>query len=244
MNAWVAGATGYTGQEVVRLLTQRGVATWAHIRPGSSSLQKMGPQFEGQGAHVDSTPWDVDALAKRLKEAQIDVVFFLIGTTKKRMKQLAAKGADPAQASYEAIDYGLGKVLLDAALASSGQTPSAKPKYIYLSSMGVGPKAMGEYLSVRWRLEQTIRSSGLQHVIARPGIITGEDRDESRPMEHLGGKVSNALFKGLGALGAQTLEKRYRATDATELATALVNAALDDELLAHTLEAEQLKYDS
>lgn len=236
MKAFVAGATGYTGQEVVRLLTARGVETIAHIRPGSSSLETYGPRFESLGATVNTTEWSLDAMTAQLNASAPDVVFFLIGTTKKRMKLLAEKGEDSTKASYEAVDYGLGKILLDAALAADTQ-----PKYIYLSAMGVGPNAIGDYMKVRWRLEQDVRNSGIQHVIARPGIITGEDRDDNRPLEVLGGKLSNAVFKGLGALGATTLEKRYRATDAEELATALVSAALNESMVAVTLEAEELK---
>ena len=47
--AFVAGATGYTGREVVRLLAERGVRTLAHVRPDSSS-SAAGRDLEGRRA--------------------------------------------------------------------------------------------------------------------------------------------------------------------------------------------------
>ena len=43
--AFVAGATGYTGREVVRLLAERGIETYAHIRPDSKSRARFEQQF-------------------------------------------------------------------------------------------------------------------------------------------------------------------------------------------------------
>jgi len=37
--AWIAGATGYTGREVVRHASLSGQAVYAHIRPDSPSAQ-------------------------------------------------------------------------------------------------------------------------------------------------------------------------------------------------------------
>ena len=38
--AFVAGATGFTGREVVRLLVERGVPAVAHVRPDSPRLEE------------------------------------------------------------------------------------------------------------------------------------------------------------------------------------------------------------
>ena len=56
--AFVAGATGYTGREVVRLLSGRGVRTVAHVRPDSPRVEEWRRRFETEGAAVDVTPWD------------------------------------------------------------------------------------------------------------------------------------------------------------------------------------------
>ena len=173
--AFIAGATGYTGKALVRELLSRGVDVHAHIRPGSSSLPDAKHAFEEQGAHVDLTPWEADEMAATLGELQPTHVFFVIGTTKKRMKQ------EPGDSSYEAVDYGLAKLLLDACSACESE-----PVFVYLSAQGVSEGASTAYYRARWRAEEAVRDSGLSYVIARPGFISGSDRDESRPMERLG----------------------------------------------------------
>ena len=50
--AFVAGATGYTGREVVRVLLERGVRTVAHVRPDSPHVDEWRSRFEAQGAAV------------------------------------------------------------------------------------------------------------------------------------------------------------------------------------------------
>ena len=234
----VTGATGFTGQQVVRLLCQQdGVEVIAHVRPGSKSLDTWRETFEQWGASVDTTPWDVDTLTRTISQREPDVVLYLIGTTKKRMKQLIKGGADPSAVGYEAIDYGLAHCLLQSILASTIPTP---PKFVYLSAMGVGPASVGEYMRVRWRFEEELRQSGVPYVIARPGLITGQ-REQKRPVEHLAGQASGVVLGALGKLGAKKIAKRYRPTDDKELADALVRASLDTSLIATTLESEDLK---
>ena len=80
-------------------------------------------------------------------------------------------------------------------------------------------------MKARWQAEQSILSSALHAVIARPAFISGEDREEDRLGERLGAVVSDTILKGLGALGAKKLEKTYRSMDADELATALLDLA-------------------
>ena len=55
--AFVGGATGHTGREVVRQLCERGVETIAHVRPNSSKLNDWLNRFEGWGASVDTSAW-------------------------------------------------------------------------------------------------------------------------------------------------------------------------------------------
>lgn len=234
----VTGATGFTGQQVVRLLcAQDGIEVTAHVRPDSSGLQAWRTEFEGLGAQVNTTSWDVDAFTRTISQSEPDVVLFLIGTTKKRMKQLSKAGKNSDMASYEAIDYGLAHCLLESIIASTIPRP---PKLVYLSAMGVGPTSPGAYMKVRWRFEEELRQSGVPHVIARPGLITGA-REQKRPLEHLAGQASGAVLGVLGRLGAKQLNRRYRPTDDKELARALVRASLDTTMVATILESEELK---
>lgn len=239
MRAFIAGATGYTGQQVVRLWVEGGHEAFAHVRASSSSESASKAELEAQGAQVLVTKWEPDAIKAALDEAQPEVVFFLIGTTKARMSALKAQGKAPEMASYEAIDYGLAAMLLKACQQSA---PAAR--FVYLSAMGVSAHAPGEYMKVRWRFEQELRASGQPFVIARPGLITGPDREEERSMERVSGVVSGALVSGLSLFGADKLARQYRPTDAAELARALVKAGLEPQAQGMTLEAAALKDDS
>ncbi len=242
MKAFVAGSTGYTGQRVVEELLANGVETIAHIRPGSSRRDDLGAAFEEQGASVDLTPWEPEAMRETLERLSPQLVFCLIGTTKARQKELEARGGDGANATYEAVDYGLTKLLVDACAAIEG---APAPRFVYLSSMGVGPNGLNAYMKARYKAEQAVQGSGVPYTIARPGIITGEDRDESRPLEQWSGKINDAVFGVVKALGGDSLARRYRSTDAAELARALVRLAREHSQSEETrhviVEAQDLK---
>ena len=87
--AFVAGATGYVGEEVVRNLISLGFKTIAHIRPDSFRLEKKKAYFEKLGATVVTTPWELEAMTHTLKAIRPDAVYCLVGTTRARMKQVA-----------------------------------------------------------------------------------------------------------------------------------------------------------
>jgi len=241
MKAFVAGATGYTGQRVVETLIEQGVETIAHIRPGSSRMKDLGPVFDEQGAAVDQTPWEPEAMRETLERLSPQLVFCLIGTTKARKKELEASGGDGANATYEAVDYGLTKLLVDACVASVEGSSQEPPRFVYLSSMGVSPNGLNAYMQARYKAEQAVLQSGAPYTIARPGIITGDDRDDSRPLEQWGGKINDAVFGVVRALGGRELAKKYRSTDAAELARALVRLALDEGASHSIVEAQDLK---
>ena len=227
--AIVFGATGYTGREVVRILAEQGVETIAHVRPDSSRGEEWRERFESQSARVDRSPWELSALESLLGEEAPDGVFFLIGTTRKRDQ------ASEADESYEAIDYGLCQLVVDACV-SSGQAPL----FVYLSAMGVRPGSPSAYYKARWKAEEAVRGSGLPAILARPGMITGPGRDDPRPLERLGGALADVAAGGLRLLGAKRTADRWASTDNTELATALVGLYLGGEARG-AVEAEDLK---
>jgi uncharacterized protein YbjT (DUF2867 family) len=209
-SAFVAGATGYTGRSLVDELCTRGVRTTAHVRPDSRRLQHWQQLFAAAGATVDSAPWTEAALAGALRLQQPDFVFAMLGTTRKRARAARSSGGDD---SYESVDYGLTSLLLTATLQAA---PEAH--FVYLSAIGVGPRARGGYLRVRWRMEQELRGSGIRHTIIRPAIITGADRDESRPLERAAAVATDALLALVGMLGGRRIQHRYRSRTGAELA--------------------------
>lgn len=210
--AFVAGATGYVGREVVAELTAAGHRAIAHVRPDSSQLDAWRERFD----EVDTTTWDTGAMAARLAELAPTVVFALIGTTRKRAR---AEGIDGDR--YDAIDYGLTELLYRAAEVVPGA-----PRFVYLSAAGVSQNSSSAYMKARWRAEELIRAGPLPYIIARPSIITGPDRDDSRPGERFAAVTGDAVLALAGALGAKKLRSRYRSTDATTLAASLVKLAL------------------
>jgi nucleoside-diphosphate-sugar epimerase len=231
--AYVAGATGYTGRAVVRMLVESGVETHAHVRPDSQNLESWRQRFTEIGAQVDTTAWDLQALTHRLAELGPEMVFGCLGTTKKRIGRDAAEGKT---SSYALVDYGMTVMLHSAA-----QACGTNPRFVYLSSAGSKPGGQGSYLGARWAVEQVLIQSSLPYTIARPSFITGADRDDNRPAERIGATVSDSLLSLIAALGAKGLRERYRSTTNTALGKALVRLAFDPDAACQIVESEGLR---
>ncbi|HEU0032201.1 MAG TPA: NAD(P)H-binding protein [Kofleriaceae bacterium] len=209
--AFVLGATGFVGREVVRQLCVRGTKAVAHVRPDSSKLDDWRARFGELGAEVDATPWDTAQLAATLRARRPAQLYILIGTTRGKAKADRVTGD-----IYEQIDLGLTKLAVDAARASE-----VRPRVVYLSSIGADATARSAYLRARGKAEDAVRSSGLPWVIARPSFITGE-RDESRIGERGAALIGDGLLAVAGVLGGKTLRARYRSTTPDILASALI----------------------
>nr|HEX4314546.1 NAD(P)H-binding protein [Kofleriaceae bacterium] len=210
--AFVLGATGFVGREVVRQLAVRGGTPIAHVRP--ESVDTWRPKLAALGAEVVATTWEVGELAAALRSAAPAQLYVLIGTTRSRAK---ADGVDGD--IYERIDFGLTRLAVDAARASE-----VRPRICYLSSVGADAGARGAYLKARGKAEDAVRGSGLPWVIARPSIITG-DRDDSRTGERTAAVVGDGLLAVAGVLGGKGLRDRYRSTTPDVLASALIRLA-------------------
>ncbi len=224
--SFVAGATGFVGRHLVAQLAARGRRTVAHVRPDSSELERWRARFAAAGAETDATPWRVEAMAERLGELRPGVIYICIGTTRKR----AGKDAPEAKkiSPYERVDYGLTKVMVEAAQQASSKHAGYRPRLVYLSSVGADAKARTAYLSWRGKAEDVVRGSGLPWALAQPSVITeagdGPDaaRDDRRPAERAAAVVGDALLGVLGVLGARKLRAHYRSTTPDVLAAALI----------------------
>jgi uncharacterized protein YbjT (DUF2867 family) len=215
--AFVAGATGYTGREVVAELRQRGVETVAHVRPGSSSFDAWSARFATIGASVDATPWGAVAIAATIARLRPDFLFALLGTTRHRAAQESLE--DP----YERIDYGLTDQLRRGAEAAGAGT-----RFIYLSAIGADERSRNKYVAVRGRMERELREGTLPYLIARPAFVSGEDREESRPTERAFAVATDAVLGGLAAVGIHGPRDHYGTLTGRELARAMVELALND----------------
>ena len=234
MTAFVAGATGYTGQQVVRWCCAQNLRTIAHVRVDSPRQAEWRDRFRSLGAEVSHTAWDLEAMTETLKDAAPTIVFALLGTTNRR-RRAAARAGGPAE-TYQTIDYDLTMVLLEAA-----QRCDSQPCFVYLSSMGVTPTSRNGYLQVRARIEDQLRQGPLPYVIARPAFITGADREERRLAERLAAWAGDGALALAGALGQREMAARYSSLSATELGKALVSLALDPAARDTVQEADALR---
>ncbi|NUN12289.1 MAG: NAD(P)H-binding protein [Myxococcales bacterium] len=234
--AFVFGATGHVGRRIVEQLAASKTEVLAHIRPDSPRLMEWVQRFRDTGALPDSTPFELAALAKRFELVRPQVVFCTIGTTRTRMKLAAERGENEEHQSYEEVDFGLTKLLVDALIQADH-----KARFVYLSSAGTSEGAFGAYLQTRWRAEQVIKNSGLPYTLARASIIRGPDRDDKRPLEELGATASDFLLQVAALVGGKTIRNRYRSHDPGELAKAMIRIGYDPECENKVIEADELR---
>jgi uncharacterized protein YbjT (DUF2867 family) len=232
VTAFVAGASGYTGRSVVQVLRERGVRTFAHVRPDSPRLADWQRRFAELEAAVDTTPWEEASLRVTLARIRPSLVFALLGTTARRSRRARMQGRNE---SYDAVDYGLSVLLLRAAIASG-----AHPRFVYLSAIGAAARTRSAYMAVRWRVEEEIRRSGLPWLIARPSFITGADRDESRPLERVGAALADAALLFGALFGGGALRARYRPVTGDVLARGLVALALRPDTAGRVVGTEHI----
>ncbi len=222
--ALVFGSTGYTGNYLVQRLIERGIDTYAHMRPGSSKGHALTTAFEGLGGKVCSEPWVEESIRDLVESVQPTLVFAVLGTTRSRMKALRKSGGNPDAASYESVDYGL-----TAMVHRACEALETLPRFIYLSSMGVKKGTRMPYLVVRWKMEQELRAGRGPWTIIRPGFITGSDREEFRFGERAGAMVSDGLLALTGWMGGRRVRQKYRSIGGDELAAGMIRWALSEE---------------
>ncbi|MEC7947412.1 MAG: NAD(P)H-binding protein [Myxococcota bacterium] len=230
---FIAGATGYTGQALVRTAREAGHTVVAHVRPGSTSGDRLVPVFESLGAIVDRTPWEPTPLAATLAVHAPDTIFSLLGTTRARSKAAAARGET---ATYESVDRDL-TLMLHA--AASGSSPA--PRFVFLSSIGAERPGRNRYLRARGEVEAALAAGSLPWTSARPSFITGPDRDEVRHGERIGAMLFDGGLRMLSAVGIQGPQARYGPMDATTLARALLRIAADPSTADQVVEAAALR---
>ncbi|MGB0645570.1 MAG: hypothetical protein ACPGQS_00270 [Bradymonadia bacterium] len=212
-NAWVFGASGLTGREVVNALRIAGVATHAHLRPNSSSASHVIPIFEKIGADVQTFEWHADAIHQAFEENAPTVVFLTLGTTRSKAK-VDGQG-------HRAVDYRLTKMVLDVIRSDHLST-----EIIYLSAVrGLGA-SLSDYFKIRCELEAELAAFDNPVMIAQPALITG-DRLDSRPWERRAALATNMGLDLLASMGLKAIDRRYRSVSGQTLGCGLVQLWLE-----------------
>ena len=151
MRILVTGGTGFVGPHVVRALRDGGHDVRALVRePGrGASLEALGVEL----AVGDVT----DAASLGAAVAGCEVVVHLVAI-------LNGKPADFDRVMTQAT-----RDLVDAAQAARVR------RFVLMSALGTSDatKELVPYYGAKWAMEQTVRESGIEHVIFRPSFVFG-----------------------------------------------------------------------
>lgn len=156
----LAGATGGTGQHIVRKLLDQGY----HIRAFVRDLDKAKTLF---GDHVELFAGDIrDAESVEKAMRGVDYVFSAIGAR-------TQDDADPNSGQF--VDYQGTKYLVDSAKKQGVK------QFVMVSTAGLSAsvyKTGGEVRPIlRWKekAEEVLRTSGIPYTIVRPGGLSDDE---------------------------------------------------------------------
>lgn len=174
MKAFVAGATGATGQIIVRKLIQRGVPVRALVRDPVAARQQL---------PIEAELIQADLLDRKALSQAIDSCSLLLSATGAR------PSLDPT-GPYK-VDYLGSRNLVDAAKEMGVE------HFVMVSSLCVSK--LFHPLNLFWlvlywkkQAEEYLQSSGLTYTIVRPGGLKNEDSEE----RHLVMAPADTLFEG------------------------------------------------
>jgi len=149
----VTGATGFVGPKVAHALRAAGSEVRALVRRPSRArtLERWGCELaEGDVA---------DAASVRRAAEGCDAVVHLVSIISGRLddfERVMVQGTSNVVAAADAA--GCRRIVLMSALGVSEQT-----------------RALVPYYAAKWSMEESVRASGLEHVIFRPSFVFGRD---------------------------------------------------------------------
>jgi hypothetical protein len=220
--AFVAGATGITGREVVAALAKRGVETIAHIREDSPYVNEWIEYFRQVGSGVDTTAWDQEEISRRLADVRPSLVFCLLGSSERRMQGGENFKPNFFVDSYQAVDLGLTSMLIRACVSSGEENL----RFILVSVIGADENASSPFLQMKAKAEDFLIQSGLNYTIIRVGAIAESDR---------GGREQPP---SRGLFGVKRRVPVFTAVQARPLAETLVDVALTPDCTNRIFETD------
>ncbi|MFH0882508.1 MAG: NAD(P)H-binding protein [bacterium] len=220
--AFVAGATGITGREVVAALADRGIETIAHIREDSPYVNEWIEYFRQVGSGVDTTAWEQEEISLRLADVRPSLVFCLLGSSEQRMKGDENFKPNSFVDSYKAVDLGLTSMLIRACVSAGEENL----RFILASAVGTDENSSSPFLQMKAKAEDFLIQSGLNYTIVRVGAIAESDR---------GGR-EQPPYRGL--LGMKRRLPIMEAVEARPLAETLVDVALTPDCVNRIFETD------
>jgi uncharacterized protein YbjT (DUF2867 family) len=200
-NALIAGATGLTGGELIRILIRSDYYNSIHLIGRRA--------FELEHPKVKSHIVDFAELKDFDPGSMIHDVYICLGTT---MKKAGSKE------NFQKVD--LHYVLETARWAKA----EGVEKLAVISSIGTNPKTSNFYLKTKAEMEDALTQLQLPRlVIMRPSLLLGK-REEFRFAEKLGAASAKAFsFLMFGSL------RKYKAVQAEVVARAMFKSLINAE---------------
>ena len=152
----VAGGSGFIGSATVKSL----VGSGADVRVMTSNERKSGDAIRAMGATpVTGDMLDADSLPPAVRGADVVVQALTFPTfpVEKRRRRY----------TFDEFD-GAGTERLVGAAREAGVH-----RYVYVSGAGAAPDGPKHWYRAKWRGEEAVRSSGLEHAIVRPSWVYG-----------------------------------------------------------------------
>ena len=195
--AILLGATGLTGSLLLKKLIDD--ERYATIKLFSRT------KMDGQPSKVIQFIGDLLELEHFKKDFTADEVYCCIGTTTSKT---------PDKTLYKKIDFGI------PVTAAKLSKVNGIPSFLVVSALGANAKSPFFYNKTKGEMEAAVLSEKIDKThILQPSIIEG-DREEKR----VGEKIALIAFRFFSPLLIGKL-KKYRITDAENIAQAMVNLA-------------------
>src|SRR5262249_5498369 len=208
--ALVIGATGLVGGHCLDLLLSS---------PYQNVIALTRRPLGREHPKLTATVVDFDKLEDMEPLPPADI-FCALGST------IAKAGS---QHAFLKVDYEYPRIIAERAAAAGGG------QFLLVSSVGADPKSSNFYLRVKAEVEKAVSGRPFESVhIFRPSFLIGS-RPEIRLGEVLGGTATRLVqFAMLGKL------RKYRPIEASTVARAMVNAALETRPGCHIYQYDEI----
>jgi len=195
----VFGGSGLVGMEVLRQALANPAVSQV-VAPTRHPL----PVSVSHYAHLRNPQVDFEALPADADWWHADAALCALGTT---LKQAGSKD-------------GFRRVDRDYVVAAARHGLSAGTRtFVLNSSVGASPRSGSFYLRVKGEVEQDLKAMDFRSLtLVRPSLLDGGPRPDDRPGEVFGLLLSRGL--------KPIIPKRYRAIKTSDVAAAMLQAAL------------------